>query len=132
MTIFDLALAIGIVGGFTFGVTIGWGNFGVFGAIAGGFLGVCGGFVVGQLPWVLASIWFRGELKRAGIAELRERLRTEHYTSHLLIAELVSRDEPLEDFRDVVVAQLHSELTIVRRVGEENARLWFPDLVKSE
>ncbi len=70
-------------------------------------------------------------MKRSSNDNLRQRLESQYYASHMIIAELVTRGEPVEAFRDVVsqIASLNSD---VRLFGELNAKLWFPDLSKAK
>jgi hypothetical protein len=58
------------------------------------------------------------------------RLDREPFMSHLVIAELVVRGEPVESFRNVVIAQLSSASPDLQQYGRANAKLWFPDLVE--
>jgi hypothetical protein len=130
ITAFDMLQLIGTVAGVAAGIALG-GRFGIAGTIIGGILGFVVGAFAGRVPWALAWASMRRELQRATVSEPRERAKTEYYFSHLLIAELASRGEPIDDLRSVVAAQLNSDSADVRRFGQANARLWFPDLLNS-
>ena len=70
----------------------------------------------------------RWELKHSSAEKLKARLQREYYIAHLLIAELASRGEPVEQFRDYVTGLLRSEKTDEKRFGAGVARTWFPEL----
>jgi hypothetical protein len=131
-TIFHLLQLFGIIAGIALGAQLGQWYLGLAGAIGGGFVGLLAGFVVGRLPWVIGWAWMRRDLKRSSAGDLRRRLESQYFVSHLIIAELVTRGEPVESFRDLVVRQLNSDSPDVRRFGEANAALWFPELAKAE
>lgn len=59
---------------------------------------------------------------------LKERLRREHGLAPLLIEELVSRGEPVEQFREEVESLLRSNSSYRRRVGNKIRRKWFPEM----
>lgn len=124
-TLFDLLKLTGVVTGAVIGGCLGYQAFGWLTAIIGVPLGIIMGAFIGNLPWVAAWLWMRYDLKRCSIPELKERLQSQRFISHLLIAELVSRGEPLEQFRDYVASSLRSD----GEFGESTARIWFPDLL---
>jgi hypothetical protein len=102
--------------------------------VAGGIIGlICGavlGGVIGRLPFDLSMFLIRRALGRSSNHDLHERIDREHYLSHLIIAELISRGEAVGTLRDVVQSQLSSASGEVRHAGQRNARLWFPDLLE--
>lgn len=106
-----------------------------FGAVAMVFCAVIGwivGAFVGNLPWAVAWAWMRYDLKRTGVEKLKERLQREFFIAHILIGELVSRGEPLEQFREHVVRLLHSSTLAERQFGQRAASVWFPDLLTNQ
>lgn len=130
-TIFD---CFPLFGGFTClvaGATLGGHQFGVIGAVGGALVGLCVGVIAGRIPWIVSGAFMRRDLKRATSQNLRERVVKEYYISHLLIAELALRGESIETLREIVQRQLSSESADVRRFGEANAKLWFPELMKA-
>ena len=129
-TFFDLlkllaAIAGAVIGG-SYGSSFGWPA-----AIAGTLMGLIAGMLVGNLPWLVSRAWMRYELKRSTVAKLKERLRREYFISHLIIGELLSRGESLEQFRDYVAGLLRSQNALERHCGESVARVWFPELLAS-
>ena len=62
---------------------------------------------------------------------LRERLKSQYFISHLIIVELLQRGEPLESFRHTVRAQLASPSADVFQFGLANASIWFPDMLEA-
>jgi len=128
-TLFDALQLAAIVGGLALGIAIGGGHFGTAGAVVGGVAGVVAGWAVGETPWLLAWAWMRRDLRRATPDELRRRVGEEWYIAHLLIAELASRGETIDDLRPVIQDQLRSGSPDTRRAAEHTAGLWFPDLI---
>jgi hypothetical protein len=131
-TLFDLLQLVGALAGAVLGLVLGHERFGIVGAIIGTPLGLYLGNFVGQIPWLLTWKLMRRDLKRSPTEALRARVDENPFISHLAIAELVIRGEPVEDFRPAVVRQLQSSSPLVRHFGEANAKLWFPDLVKRD
>ena len=132
LTIFHLAQLMGIVAGIAVGTQLGHRYLGLPGAFVGGAAGIALGIVVGRVPLIVATGWLRYDLKRSSNGRLRQRLETQNYISHIIIAELVARGEPVETFRDLIVSQIASRNPDVRRFGELNAKLWLPDLSKAK
>lgn len=128
-TLFDGFKLLGAVGGAVVGGSYGYQTFGWLGAVIGLPLGLLVGSFVLNLPWVVVWAWMRYDLKRSSIAKLKNRLHREYSISHLLIAELVSRGEPLEQFREFVAGLLRSNNPLERHCGEGAAGMWFPDLL---
>ena len=128
-TIFDLLKLLGAAAGALLGGIYGYQTFGWLGAVVGLPLGLLVGSFVCNLPWVVSWAWMRYDLKRCSIAKLKDRLHREYFISHLLIAELVSRGEPLGQFREYVAGLLRSNNSLERHCGEGTAGMWFPDLL---
>lgn len=127
-TLFDLLKLLGtlagaVIGG-SYGLSFGWPT-----AIVGALIGLMVGMLVGNLPWAASYAWMRYDLKRSSVATLKARLQREYFISHLLIGELVSRGEPLEQFRHYVAELLRSENALERHCGESAAGMWFPELL---
>jgi hypothetical protein len=131
LTIFDLLQGVGAFGGALFAGRFGYDSFGWPTAVVATPLGFVAGAYIGNLPWAAAGAWMRYDLKRSSNDKLKERLEAEYFVAHLLIAELVSRGEPLEQFRSYVGALLHSDDSSRHHFGEQTARIWFPDLLPS-
>ena len=128
LTVFDILEFAGAVAGAVFGYRLGAGVGGAVGGVLGATAGIAVGWFVGGLPFDV-SFWFLWRsLRRASVTDLRSRLVREYYISHLIIAELVRRGEPVESFRPVVEQQLASPSADVQRFGNANARMWFPEL----
>lgn len=128
-TIFHVFKLLGAALGAILGGSYGYQTFGWLGAVIGLPLGLLVGWFVANLPWVVCWAWFRYDLKRSSIAKLKNRLHPEYSISHLLIAELVLRGEPLGQFREYVAGLLRSNNPLERHCGEGTARMWFPDLL---
>ena len=125
LDIFKLLLTVAgaIIGGI-YGSSFGW-----TAAIAGALIGLIVGILVGNLPRATSYAWMVYDLKRSSVAKLKERLQLEPFMAHLLIGELVSRGEPLEQFRDYAAELLRSSNTLERDCGKGVADMWFPELV---
>ncbi|HXD01495.1 MAG TPA: hypothetical protein VN048_19320 [Verrucomicrobiae bacterium] len=96
------------------------------GIIVGAVLGLFLGFLVGKIPYIIAVQTLIRNLHRCDVATLRSRLNKEYYISHLIIAELLLRGEPIESFRGYVSGLLLSDSPDRRRFGKEVLRIW-PD-----
>jgi hypothetical protein len=128
-TLFDLLKLVGAGAGAFFAARLGYQTFGWPAAMIAAPLGFVGGGFIGNLPWVAAGAWMRFDLKRSSSAKLKQRLEREYFISHILIAELVSRGEPLEQFRGYVAGLLQSSNPSEQHFGREVAGLWFRDLL---
>ena len=96
------------------------------GMIVGAALGLFLGFLAGKIPYIIAVQTLIRNLHRCDAATLRSRLNQEYYISHLIIAELLLRGEPIESFRGYVSGLLLSDSPDRRRFGNEVVRIW-PD-----
>jgi hypothetical protein len=124
LTVFDLFELVGAFSGLATGVIFGHRWLGWIGVILGGAVGLFAGRILGRLPYAISSEMLRRDLKRCDIANLRSRLDREYFISHLIIAELVVRGEPIESNRDYVSGLLRSDSPDRRRFGERILRLW--------
>ncbi len=127
LTLFDLFKFGGALMGAVAASSFGYRTFGWPAAIVAAPLGLIAGAFIGNLPWIATDLLMRYELKRSSSARLKQRLESEFFISHLLIAELVSRGEPLEQFRDYVTGLMRSADPHQRYFGHAVARIWFPD-----
>ncbi len=125
--VFELCGAfIGLGSGFVIGQKL----FGWVGAIVGSGIGFYCGLVVGRLPQVIVGAMLKQKLKRSDTATLKRRLENEYFISHLIIACLVVRGEPVEQFRKYIFSLLNSDSWDKRRFGWTNLKIWFPELAK--
>jgi hypothetical protein len=129
ITLFDILQYTGLLVGALIGYAFGHGTAGNLGAVVGVIAGITVGWVVGRLPFTVTLRSLLRSLRSAISPTLRSRLDREYFISHLIIAELVNRGEPVESFRPVVVAQLNSKSPDVQRFGRGNAKRWFPELL---
>jgi hypothetical protein len=125
-TIFHVFELLGALVGIAAGATGGRRWFGWVGIIVGAVLGLFLGFLAGKLPYLIAVQTLIRNLHRCDAATLRSRLDQEYYISHLIIAELLIRGEPIESFRDHISGLLLSDSPDRRRFGNEVLRIW-PD-----
>lgn len=128
ITVFNVLQFAGVIAGAGFGYRLGAGIGGTIGGVVGLVVGIAVGWTIGRLPFVVSFWSLRRSLKRASVADLRSRLEREYFISHLIIAELVIRGEPVESFRSIVEQQLASQTADVQRFGRANAQVWFPEL----
>jgi hypothetical protein len=128
LTIFHFMQLLGAGVGLVMGLDIGHQEFGVTGTIVSGFAGVVCGYLLGALPYAVAGIWIRQDLKHCDTTELKARLDRQYAISHLIIAQLVRRGEPVEQFRGYVDSLRHSGSADRRRFGDLNHRIWFPEI----
>lgn len=129
MTLFDLLHWCAIGAAVAVGATMGYHQFGIVGAVGGGAAGFVLGYILGRLPLAVMLLLLRRDLRRSSADRLRERINSQYFISHLIMAELASRDEDLEPIRAAVKAQLDSDEEDIRRFGRANAQHWFPDLI---
>lgn len=129
LTMFDILQFAGTIAGAFFGYRIG----AEMGGAPGGALGLIAGativWIIGRSPLVFSFWSLRRSLKRASVADLRSRLEQQYFISHLIIAELIGRGEPVESFRSLVERQLASPSADVQRFGRTNAKIWFPGIL---
>jgi hypothetical protein len=123
-TIFHLFELLGTVFGIVAGATVGKMWFGWVGLVLGGVAGFFVGSVLGRLPYAISSELLKRNLKRCDVPTLRSRLEREYYISHLIIAQLLIRGEPIESFRDYVAGLRRSHSPDRRRFGEQLLRIW--------
>lgn len=131
LTMFDILQFAAVLAGAYFGYRLGAGTGGILIGVLGLIAGIAIGWIVGRLPFAIPFWSLRRSLKRASVPDLRARLGQEYFISHLIIAELVTRGEPVESFRSVIEHQLASPSADVQRFGRANAQLWFPELASS-
>jgi hypothetical protein len=112
--------------GIAAGVAAGRRWFNWVGIIVGAVLGLFIGFLLGKLPYVIAVQTLIRNLHRCDSATLRSRLQQEYYISHLIIAELLLRGEPIESFQDYVSDLVRSDSPERRLFAKEVLRIW-PD-----
>ena len=130
-SVFHLFELIGAVVGTVIGLVFGHKGFGWFGALLGAAIGFYAGLILGRVPYSIAFVWMRCGLKKCDTATLRRKLEREYFISQFIIAELVVRGEPVEQFREYVLSLVHSDSSDKRRFGEQNRRIWFPELETS-
>jgi hypothetical protein len=98
------------------------------GVVTGVILAICVGFLVGNLPHEIALVLIRLVFKWRDKNKLRAQLESDYWLSYLIIAELVSRGEPVEQFRGYVESLLRLDSAFRRSYGKVNRRKWFPDM----
>ena len=91
-------------------------------------LGVSVGCLFGLVPPEFVRHGIKFALRWSETARLKERLHREHGLAPLIIEELVSRGEPVEQFRDYVESLLKSNSFIRRSRGKECREKWFPTM----
>jgi len=123
-----LSRLLGLVLGLAAGAVIGLGASAWAGVVIGAILGVSVGFLAGALVPEFARILIRLVLKWSDGTRLRARLEHKHCLSHLIITELVSRGEPVEQFRGYVESLIRSDSAARRSCGKMSRRKWFPDM----
>jgi len=127
MTLFDsiqifFALFLALFFG-EYGSSFGW-----FGTILGWALGLTIGYFVGSIPFVITAMVVRFKLKRTTNENLKKQLWEQYFISHLIIAELVARGEPVEQFRNYAESLFYSTDEDRKKYGVGLAKMWFPDL----
>lgn len=113
--------------GFVVGALICLGACAWAGVVIGVTLGISVGYLVGALLYEFGLIGIRLGLKWSDTTKLKGRLERDHRLSHLIIAEMVSRGEPVEQFRGHVEALIRSDSASLRRCGKACQRAWFPN-----
>jgi len=94
----------------------------------GVILGVAVGYLFGLLPPECVRHGIKFSLRWSDTARLKERLHRERGLAPIIIEELVSRGEPVEQFRDYVESLLRSNSFIRGSCGKECRRRWFPNM----
>jgi hypothetical protein len=92
----------------------------------GVILGVAVGCLFGLVPPEIVRHGIKFSLRWSETARLKERLHREPGLAPLIIEELVSSGEPVEQFRDHVESLLQSNSFIRRSAGKECRKKWFP------
>lgn len=131
-TIFDLLYGIGTVAGGAIGARVGFEWFGYPGGVVGCVLGAALGYFAGNTFYRLLNHATKRRVRSKSSAELRAELVRDYipgtYVSSLIISVLLDRGEPVEDFREYIFRQLHSENVTWRTAGLYNLALCYPDL----
>jgi hypothetical protein len=123
-TIFHLFELMGTIFGIVAGAAVGKAWLGWVGLLLGGVVGFLVGGVLARLPYAISIAVLKRNLQRCDISILRSRLEKEYYISHLIIAQLLIRGEPIESFRDYVAELRRSDSADRRRIGEHLLRIW--------
>jgi hypothetical protein len=123
--IFQLSRLLGVVVGLAVGGLVGFGASAWAGVPIGVVLGFSAGFLVGALVHEFAVIGIRLGLKCSNTTKLKARLGCDYCLSHLIIAELVNRGEPSEQFRGHVESLPTSASGPHRSIGKRLQRQWF-------
>jgi len=98
------------------------------GVVIGATLGLSVGYLVGMLLQEFGEIAIRLRMKFSDTASLRARLERDQCLSHLIITELVSRGDPVEQFRGQVEVLIRSNSFFRRSSGKQCRKKWFPDM----
>lgn len=125
--LFLLSLGLGAVVGVGVGISIIFFASAWAGIPIGIALGVPMGCLFGLVPPEIVRHGIKFSLRWSETAGLKERLQREHGLAPLIIEELVSRGEPVAQFRDYVESLLRSNSFIRRSCGKMIRRKWFPD-----
>jgi hypothetical protein len=124
LIIFQLSRLLGLA----VGALVCLGAFAWAGVVIGATLGISVGYLVGALLHEFALIGILLGMKWSDTMKLKARLERDYCLSHLIIAELVSRGEPVEQFRGLVEGLLRSDSAFRRSYGKMNRHKWFPDM----
>ena len=114
--------------GFAVGTIVCLGACAWAGVVIGATLGLLVGFLIGMLLQEFGEIAIRLRMKFLDTANLRARLERDQCLSHLIIAELVSRGDPVEPFRDQVETLIRSNSFFQRSSGKQCRKKWFRDM----
>ena len=126
--IFHLSRLLGVLLGAGLGLAVIFFASAAAGIPIGVILGVAVGYLFGLLPPECVRHGIKFSLRWSDTAGLKERLHREHGLAPLIIEELVSRGEPVEQFRDYVESLLKSNSFIRRSRGKECREKWFPTM----
>lgn len=126
--IFHLSRVLGVLSGVGLGLVIIFFASASAGIPIGIALGVSVGCLFGLVPPEFVRHGIKFSLRWSDTARLKKRLHREHGLAPLIIEELVSRGEPVEQFRDYVESSLRSNSFIRRSCGKMTRRKWFPDM----
>jgi hypothetical protein len=127
VTLFDLIQVLALLIGLFVGATQGYQSGNLLGMFVGALIGLVAGWLIGRLPFLLAMIWVRTDLKRASTERLKTRLVREYFSSHLIIAELLQRGESLASFSEYANELAQSEDVNKARFGKNLLVVW-PEL----
>ena len=84
------------------------------------------GLTIGWIPARVTGARILGELRRASVDELRERLRTQWFLSHYIIPILYARGESLESLKRYTLELMLASDPAQRWQGWRNLNLLFP------
>src|SRR5207247_8088906 len=104
------------------------GALGLPGALAGGLFGGTLGYCAGRLPYIILRARVLCGLAHESTPRLRERLASQYYISHLILAELIRRGEDIRTDLPILLGMLRSEFWDERRFGFRSLQIAFPDL----
>lgn len=124
--IFHLSRLLGVLLGVGLGLAITFFAGAWAGIPIGVILGVAAGYLFGLLPPECARHGIKFTLRWSDTARLKERLHREHGLAAIIIEELMSRGEPVEQFRDYVEALVRSNSAFRRSCGKQCRKKWFP------
>ena len=131
LTLFDVFRMTAAIGGCSAGFVLGYKVGSWPGGIALGFCGLYLGTVIGRIPIALALKFLERDIRRCNTANLREKLTSQPYLSHFIVAELVTRGESERELQDHALSLLLSESGDVRWQGWRTVNLCFPALAES-
>lgn len=119
------------IGGVALAACLGWQYFGIVGLMVGGVAGLLLGAVIGVLPLVVALSWQGKRLRVLSSDELRRRLReSDCLAPNLLLLELLSRGESIDDEQTIVIDLLASDDSSRRTRGWAAAQSVYPELAE--
>jgi hypothetical protein len=101
-----------------------------FGTITAVLVGLLAALLAAFFVQFLVHLKFRSfvrELDALSTRDLRERLQTEYFVSHLIIPILLRRDEPVSELREYTLGLLASGAAVERWHGWRSLSLWFPE-----
>lgn len=130
-TIFHLLMLAVPLAAIAVGSYLGWQYFGIAGLMVGGVAGLLLGAVVGALPLVVALSWQGKKLRELSSDELRRHLRQHDcLTPNLLLLELLSRGESIDDEQPIIIDLLASDDSSRRTRGWAAAQSVYPELAE--
>jgi len=124
--ILQMSRVLGVLLGVSLGLAITFFACAWAGIPIGVILGVAAGYLFGLLPPECVRHGIKFTLRWSDTVDLKERLNRECGVAAIIIEELVSRGEPVEQFRDFVDALVRSNSAFRRSCGKQCRKKWFP------
>lgn len=129
-TVFGLFAFVAAVGGALACGNAGMDYAGFWGGVLGFGMGIFLGYVAGQAPYYVTGMWVRRGVRKLTTEEIRNRVCVKKYHPiiHLMVAELVYRQQCTTDILHCILGLMVSESLSCRKFGWAALVVGFPEV----